>query len=100
MRANALDANLPFKRVYVPTHAVLIFELSILKRNKVFHGRYASAAYWQGSWKGQGKMSQCWTESRFKEVIQVLAVNQAGTSRLLDMVKAIANSDVCIEENE
>ena len=45
-------------------------------------------------------LSQCWTESRFKEVIQVLAVNQAGISRLLDMVKAIANSDVYIEENE
>ena len=41
-----------------------------------------------------------WTESRFKEVIQVLAVNQAGISRLLDMVKAIADSDVYIEEHE
>ena len=45
-------------------------------------------------------LSQCWTESRFKEVIQVLAVNQAGISRLLDMVKAIADSDVYIEEHE
>ena len=45
-------------------------------------------------------LSQCWTESRFKEVIQVLAVNQAGISRYLDIVKAIADSDVYIEEHE
>ena len=46
-------------------------------------------------------MSQCWTESRFKEVIKALAVDKSGTSsRLLDMVKAIADSDVYIEENE
>ena len=45
-------------------------------------------------------LSQCWTESRFKEVIQDLAVNQAGISRYLDIVKAIADSDVYIEEHE
>ena len=45
-------------------------------------------------------MSQCWTGSRFKELIKALAVRQSGTSRLLDMVKAIAKCDVHSEENE
>ena len=42
----------------------------------------------------------CWMESRIKEVTPDLAVNQAGISRYIDLVKAIADSDVIIEEHE
>ena len=42
----------------------------------------------------------CWLKSRIKEVAPDLTVNQAGISRLLDIVKAIADSDVKIEEHE
>ena len=38
--------------------------------------------------------------SRIKEVAPDLAVNRAGISRLIDLVKAIADSDVTIEEHE
>jgi len=39
-------------------------------------------------------------KSRIKEVTPDLAVNQAGISSLIDLVKAIADSDVTIEEHE
>ena len=39
-------------------------------------------------------------KSRIKEVAPDLAVNQAGMSRYIDLVKAIADSDVTIEEHE
>ena len=42
----------------------------------------------------------CWLKSRMKEVASDLTVNQAEISRVLDMVKAIADSDVFIEEHE
>ena len=42
----------------------------------------------------------CWLKSRIKEVAPDLTVNQAEISRVLDMVKAIADSDVFIEEHE
>ena len=38
----------------------------------------------------------CWMESRIKEV----APDRAGISRLIDLVKAIADSDVTLEEHE
>ena len=38
----------------------------------------------------------CWMESRIKEV----APDRAGISRLIDLVKAIADSDVTFEEHE
>ena len=42
----------------------------------------------------------CWMKSRIKEVAPDLTVNQAGISSLIDLVKAIADSDVTIEEHE
>ena len=38
----------------------------------------------------------CWMESRIKEV----SPDRAGISRLIDLVKAIADSDVTLEEHE
>ena len=42
----------------------------------------------------------CWLKSRMKEVASDLTVNQAEISVVLDIVKAIAVSDVFIEEHE
>ena len=45
-------------------------------------------------------MLKCWLKSRRKEVASDLTVNQAEISLVLDVVKAIAVSDVFIEEYE
>ena len=47
-----------------------------------------------------GICHSCWMKSRIKEVTPDLAVNQAGISRYIDLVKAIADSDVIIGEDE
>ena len=46
------------------------------------------------------KCHSCWMKSRIKEVTPDLAVNHSGISRYIDLVKAIADSDVIIGEDE
>ena len=45
-------------------------------------------------------MLKCWLKSKGKEVASDLTVNQAEISLVLNVVKAIAVSDVFIEEDE
>ena len=49
---------------------------------------------------GLSQLLKCWLKSRRKEVASDLTVNQAEISVVLDIVKAIADSDVFIEEHE
>ena len=46
------------------------------------------------------QLLKCWLQSRRKEVASDLTVNQAEISVVLDIVKAIAVSDVFIEGDE